>query len=373
MKKTAKQKNGTIELMRFIFTSCILFFHISGMLWNRKKVIMPLTGFDIMFFRNGAIGVEFFFIVSGYLLAAGCFKKNSNGMSTAAGSLPVETGREIVRRGWKMWPYYFPACILSLITSTTIYGAISDGDLVKRIPAFFYLQELCLWKLDLTEANIILPAWYISSMLLSMLVLYPVLRRHYNAYARFVGPVIGCALIAYIAIKTGNLAGNPKYMFFTTKHNIRAFAELSIGIACFEAGRWLSLKKVSKSMSILISLVAAGLYGLVLFYACTNIDRTYGALMCLMLAVAVTVSFSEKGYIGRRYIKDSKLAVYLGSITLPIYLMQVAVIDWANYLFSELRPGYRLLIMYFGTILIAMAFKEIVRIAKHSIKRVSSN
>ncbi len=31
------------------------------------------------------------------------------------------------------------------------------------------------------------------------------------------------------------------------------------------------------------------------------------------------------------------------------------------------------LIMYFGTILIAMAFKEIVRIAKHSIKRVSSN
>lgn len=186
MIKTAKQKNGTIELMRFIFTSCILFFHISGMLWNRKKVIMPLTSFDIMFFRNGAIRVEFFFIVSGYLLAAACFKKNSNGMSTAAGSLPVETGREIVRRGWKMWPYYFPACILSLITSTTIYGAISDGDLVKRIPAFFYLQELCLWK----------------------------------------------------------------------------------------------------------------------------------------------------------------LAIYLGSITLPIYLMQVAVIDWANYLFSELRPGYRLLIVY---------------------------
>ena len=36
---SAKQKNGSVELLRFVFTSIVIFFHINLDLWDQKKVV----------------------------------------------------------------------------------------------------------------------------------------------------------------------------------------------------------------------------------------------------------------------------------------------------------------------------------------------
>ena len=54
-----KQKNAAIDLLKFLFAMMILLFH------GGKN----LPG-QVSLFPNGRIGVEFFFLVSGYLMAA---------------------------------------------------------------------------------------------------------------------------------------------------------------------------------------------------------------------------------------------------------------------------------------------------------------
>ena len=53
------RKNSTIELFRFIFAFIIMNFHF----------IMLNGGGENSFFRHGNTGVEYFFLVSGYLMA----------------------------------------------------------------------------------------------------------------------------------------------------------------------------------------------------------------------------------------------------------------------------------------------------------------
>jgi peptidoglycan/LPS O-acetylase OafA/YrhL len=66
---SAKQKNGSVELLRFVFTSIVIFFHINLDLWDQKKVVAVIRDVPVTFFSHGNIGVEFFFIVTGWLIA----------------------------------------------------------------------------------------------------------------------------------------------------------------------------------------------------------------------------------------------------------------------------------------------------------------
>ena len=60
-----EKRNGTIELLRFIFCMVVLFFHISMDIYGTDWRQISWEGI----FRYGALGVEFFLITSGFFLA----------------------------------------------------------------------------------------------------------------------------------------------------------------------------------------------------------------------------------------------------------------------------------------------------------------
>jgi len=134
-KGRASNKNNSIELMRFLFTSCILCFHIAGVLWGRKKVIYELGAFNIMFFRNGAIGVEFFFLVSGYLLAASVFRENTADCNKEKHLYIAETTHFIWKKLKSIWPYYIPVCALVIFDDWFFMQSIDTVELIKKLPS----------------------------------------------------------------------------------------------------------------------------------------------------------------------------------------------------------------------------------------------
>lgn len=76
---TRSGRNGNIDLMRFVFCLIIILYHI-----NNRLDLNPPFGLSEKYFSfcgEGRIGVEFFFIVSGYLLAVTA-KKNYSTNST---------------------------------------------------------------------------------------------------------------------------------------------------------------------------------------------------------------------------------------------------------------------------------------------------
>ena len=110
------KKNGLIELMRFVFASIIIIFHVNKDLWNREIVLFRLGGFRFTPAQNGNIGVDFFFLVSGALMAMTIYRLSRTEQETSIG---VETagyiwksasrsGCIIFRYVWFLFLYVWP-------------------------------------------------------------------------------------------------------------------------------------------------------------------------------------------------------------------------------------------------------------------------
>ena len=70
---THKKRNGTIDILRFLFCIGILLFHIEKYIFEEPSL---KNGIHFDFFPHGSIGVEFFFLVTGWLMAKSIFLHN---------------------------------------------------------------------------------------------------------------------------------------------------------------------------------------------------------------------------------------------------------------------------------------------------------
>jgi peptidoglycan/LPS O-acetylase OafA/YrhL len=157
----AQRKNGKIELMRFVFSVVVILFHCYRLLGGKEIVGNRLICFPFM--PRGYIAVEFFFLVSGYLMA----KKLANETRAA---LPVgsDMGKGYIQFLWgkvsAIFPYHIVAFVLlwvvhSYYTWAGIGKAFSR--LLNYIPGFFLVQ-----KTGLNFGNLNSVEWYISAMLI---------------------------------------------------------------------------------------------------------------------------------------------------------------------------------------------------------------
>lgn len=139
-----KERNGNIELLRFVFCVMMVLYHA----W---------------YVRRGYIGVEFFFMVTGYFLAEKICRLNAKEASRpSVENAMKEATRDVTKRYRSIFPYFFVATILGFIVRAYAQkwdnAAILLG--VQLIPAdFLYLQNL---GLSTTSATGVL--WYLSAM-----------------------------------------------------------------------------------------------------------------------------------------------------------------------------------------------------------------
>ena len=107
------ERNGGIELLRFLFTGIIIFFHINLDLWDQKKIVAVIHSVTVTFFQHGNLGVEFFFLVSGYLMAETVCRQNSARSGSSASSLPRDTFDFVLHKAKAVFPCYLTACALT--------------------------------------------------------------------------------------------------------------------------------------------------------------------------------------------------------------------------------------------------------------------
>lgn len=97
------KRNGKIELLRFIFCIFILFYHIGLPIYGRSDT--PIIGDHITFFSKGYLGVEFFFLVTGFLMARSAHKTNR----TSNNSVGTDSLRFMKKKIWSIFPYHLVA------------------------------------------------------------------------------------------------------------------------------------------------------------------------------------------------------------------------------------------------------------------------
>lgn len=302
-----RQRNGKIEFLRFMFCVIIMMMHSSTFVSEGTK----------NFFKSrGGLGVEFFFLVSGYLLAVSVAKAPA----LQEGALGKETQRFLGRKIKAVMPNFLVAWGIGYLVTMVTYKDFSPMAWIKKIADTLW-ELLFLEMAGFGRVRVNGVDWYISAMLLAMLFLYPLCRKYFSTTIRVTAPLIGIAILGYLFYNCKTTLGVTTYMNIAYRGTLRAIGMICIGISCYPLIEWLKKQTLTKFGKILITFVEAGIYGTVVGYMALADSKTYDFVVILLITAGVVLSFSHQGLLADKF--DNRVCLFLGKFSLSIYLGHV--------------------------------------------------
>lgn len=323
MRQTARI--GEIELLRFMAACIVMLVHAcfySGCMW------LP---------PGGAICVDFFFVLSGYLMAAHIEKKRFS--EPTAGNLPSETYAYLWKRLCSFWPEVLvSSCIGLLVFACSHLFAVKE---TLEAVTETIVGNLMLLRMIVDQRGVNGVTWYLSSLLMCSGILYPLIRRYGFSP---VLPVFSLLLLSEILNCKGVKFVEPtEWMGWTYTGNIRAFAEMSIGASLFPLVQYLSRLQISRIQAFLLAILKWGCYGIVLLY-CLRPSLLLAPLTISAIIGALVLSLSHLCLDADCY--QHAWIMWLGRFSLPLYLSHIF---WAKNLcliFPCVKNGWLMLLIY---------------------------
>ena len=340
------KKNGKVELWRFIFSMMVLCFHVYKYLPG-ERAYDGVVG--LSFFSRGYIGVEFFFVLSGILMAYSVYNADERSRSLSLGR---STTQFLKRKISSLMPMHLAVfvllfAVLFFLNGWTLFGAAKV--FLKSIPGLFFLQMSGIYGSYINHIE-----WYISVMLISMLILYPLLRKWYSSFTRIIAPITAIFILGYLSHTYNSLGGVKVWTEFGSKAMLRGLSEIALGTVCFEASRCLSQKEFGAAGRALIT--AAEAVSLVAAIALCVVTRpaAYDFYALAFIAVALTCAFTGKAYGSGLF--QNRFCAYLGKLSLPIYLVQLIPIKLVPYFAASCSMEVQMLLTVIASLLLAAAF-----------------
>ncbi len=356
-----KKRNGAIDFWRFVFAAILVVFHSSMM-----DIALIHPGEDYIFpFQLGSLAVEFFLLTSGFLFAKSMNKKRENDLFSWKNTWTFMKGKVM-----SFYPAYLICLVLTFIVlNVTRYlchvepytADLSKAESIKAALINFgrMLYEATLLRnFGLDFERLLDQAWYLSAMLLVLLLLYPLYAKNKRRFEHFIAPVIAVALLGFLFLHGQSLLNPSKkyelfYKYaFTYKGNVRAMAEICLGVVCYRICEWLKKIDFTKLGKILLAVLELFGYGFAIVYmhfmalSYSNlfwhrmsietapviggdakvIELGYSSqfnavqfVLLLFMAISVTITFSEKSVISRLF--NHKIFTILGQYSLYPYLL----------------------------------------------------
>lgn len=320
--KKQSSKNGKIEILRFIFCLIILIFHTGEHLWYKNNIIFN-DRFDLSFFAHGMIGVEFFFLVSGYLLAKEINKKPKKKITSS--ELSKEWLEYLKKKIKAIFPQHVIAFIIAFICAS-IFRKYNLVEMIKclinSIPQFFFLQMTGL-KINDTYPNNI--EWYISAMLVAIAIIYPIFRKHKDGFSKIGAPLIAILGSGYLISTFGRISVTIEWHKFFVSGTLRAIAIMCLGICSYNISEIIKNKKLTKQENIKISILEISTFLITMLYIVSSLSRKYEAIVVFLIFTFVTIAFSEQGILKDKL--NNNFVYFLGKLSLPIYLSHLPAIN----------------------------------------------
>jgi len=311
--KMGKKINGEIELLRFIFAIGVVLVHSTHLFGDEWK-----------YFHKAGFGVEFFFLVTGFLLAKSISKVNKERHYE---NLVKET-LLFIRK--KVSAFY-----LELILAAT-FGLIFilfTSILPKKEIFLIFCQSiphdcLLLFATGFWKKNINGPVWYLSTMLLCIMLYYPILRTAPEWLKKIGIPVFSMCLLGWMVKTYGTILGPGVWTGFTFRGNIRGFAEIGIGVTIYYIVQ--ELQNINFSRISKIILMIFKWIGLVVIIRWILVGSTnkFLPLYVIILIASLIIVFSQQAFDNGIY--HNQGCYFLGKISMPLYL--------CHYYFCSSKP-----------------------------------
>ena len=287
-------RNTEIELLRFVFAVLVVLSHSAELLPIGMKM-----------FSHGGLAVEFFFLLSGYLMMAS-LRKNT--------VCTPEVHSFIWRKIQAFWPEMLIAVLLAI--GVYRYCGASAVEVVKQSYNTF-LSSLLLLKMtgippDKWDWNG--PTWYLSSMVIGMCITYPLLKR-WGTHAVLL--LFALMLCGFLLQCNGVLASAYQWTGITYAGNLRAVAELLLGAFAWQGAQWLRNRTLGVKVRALLAL--AKWLGVVFVLFISHVAwYTWDGACLVALWCVIVIAFSGQSL--DRGLFQNRFCLFLGAFSLPLYL-----------------------------------------------------
>ncbi len=304
-----KKRNGKSDVFRFIFSVMIVGVHFQD-------------NYNFGYFTHGYIGVEFFFLVSGFLMAKHVFEKKN--MLLEPKDIANDTWKYVVAKIKPFFHYYCVAMALWLIVLQVILRHNNFQQMllfmIRGLPQVtLTFMGLCHDYTGLYVGN----TWYLSAMIISIFLLYPFILKNRETSTKLLFPLLTMVILGYLYKNYNSICTTFEWNGFIYLGLIRAIAEMAGGASLYSLYNYLKDKPFMRlqqdhiMVKVWLTLLKYGSYILVMLYALgVEFGGNWSIHAFLYLFIAITLSFLEAGYT----IPGGRITNYLGKISLPIFL-----------------------------------------------------
>ena len=343
MGKPNKPRNNLVELFRFIYSLLVLGYHVQFS-YDDEKVDL---------FENGALAVEFYFILSGYFLARSLEKMSKDDKTSLI----------------KKWYFFMKNKISALLNVHFLSNVVMiiiiaccdknnfKDKFLNGIPSLFFVQMFIIWAGDFDKAFVV-PEWYLSSMLICMLIMVPIFLLLIQKLKGIFCTIILLGVLAALAIIAG-LCMNWK-LNENIVYNLRAWGEMCVGMFSYYLSIYVKNQNYSNCMIIILKSLEILGYGIPVIFGIFPLSKDYqGILMGITVVLefcAVFITFAEKGSIINNQTINGIFG-YLGTISLPIYLFHPVLIDLIDYKDKNMRRWKKYIIVFPVSIILALLYR----------------
>lgn len=342
-----KKYNGALDFWKFVFCLVILVFHVGEVYGGKHGYLLEW----------GRYAVEMFFIVSGYFMCVSAAKAEERHTDISLGK---ETFGFVLHKIRRILPAYLYCYALGLcvwFVEVGRYVYLKEGiiglfiAIVKMIPNFLLLSMS-----GVQGTQVVMITWYISAMLIAMLVIYPLLRKYKDTYTLIIAPVTALLISGYF-YNTVGYNGFTKFEGVITHGILRAFIGLNIGCLVYMFAEYLKKKEFRPAAKRLLGIAELLLYLLVIFMM-HNGGKTCVFYNNILLLFAISITASKQSAISGVF--DNKVSKFLGEMSLFIYLCQSPARATVRYIFPDVSywtgfayiVGLTFVSVVFGMILI---------------------
>ena len=308
-------RNFNIDILRMLFAILIVIAHMGIMKVVPEMVVGPL--------------VVFFFILTGYFTMAGLEKRKASQQSF---------GSFMLAKFMSFFPYLVVAAIVVFVLQTVLqmdyYGYTLGESIISSLLTFFGdISCLSMFGLPFLRGNT--AAWYLSGMMLGLLITYPFVLKFEHKFTKYVAPIIGLICLAGALRETGTLFGPYDEMWGVTKGMVESIGSICLGYFTFECVTWFKTIDLTITGKRLLGAVELGCYivSIAMIWCWTDINTGhlqghismpwYETLIVIFLFVGVVLTCSGRTSLAFDISERPfliKLSSFLATGSLVLYL-----------------------------------------------------
>ena len=345
MAKPSRPRNNIVELGRFIYSLLVLGYHVQ-MSYSDEK-IDP--------FENGALAVEFYFLLSGYFLARSLEKLSKDEKTSFIKKYYLFMKNKITA--------LLNVHLLSIIVVIIIIACFDTKNFkdifLPGIPSIFLVHMIIVWSGDFDKA-LIVPEWYLSAMLICMLFMVPIFLLFSKILKGIYITIILVGIVIIITLISGfatSWALNNNIIY-----DIRAWGEMCVGMFSYYLSIYVKSNNYGDKTMIFFKVLEIFSYCLPVILGIVPINSNNQAYLMVVTMIcvfcAVFITFAEKGNIIENQ-KVNAVFGYLGSISLPIYLFHPVIIRLIDYINDETPRWVKYIIVFPATIILSFLYRII--------------